>query len=270
MSLNLPLILETEELKRHLGQAQLLIVDLCKQANYPSAHIPGAVYLDYNKIVSGQKPATGKLPPIESLNQTLSEIGLTADTHVVAYDDEGGGKACRFLWTLDEIGHRHFSFLNGGMHAWANERHPLEQGITQPTPSTFIGHYTTQANVELDDVLANLENKEICLVDTRSLQEYTGQKCYSQRGGHIPGALHLDWIQAVDQYNNLKLKPQSEILAMIEQLNISKDNAIIVYCQTHHRSSHSYIVFKSLGFKVKGYSGAWSEWGNHPDMPLEI
>jgi len=45
---------------------------------------------------------------------------------------------------------------------------------------------------------------------------------------------------------------------------------VITYCQSHHRSAHTYVMLKWLGYpKVKGYPGAWSEWGNHPDTPVQ-
>ena len=37
----------------------------------------------------------GLLPDAEELSNALSSIGMTPETHVVAYDDEGNGKACR-------------------------------------------------------------------------------------------------------------------------------------------------------------------------------
>jgi thiosulfate/3-mercaptopyruvate sulfurtransferase len=36
---------------------------------------------------------------------------LTANKHIVVYDDEGGGWAGRFIWTLDIIGHKNYSYL---------------------------------------------------------------------------------------------------------------------------------------------------------------
>ena len=51
---------------------------------------------------------------------------------------------------------------------------------------------------------------------------------------------------------------------------MTPDKEVIVYCQTHHRSAHSYWVLRYLGYpQVRGYPGAWSEWGNDPHLPIE-
>ena len=49
-----------------------------------------------------------------------------------------------------------------------------------------------------------------------------------------------------------------------------RDAEIVVYCQTHHRSSHTFMVLRHLGYeRVRGYPGAWSDWGNRQDTPVE-
>jgi len=56
----------------------------------------------------------------------------------------------------------------------------------------------------------------------------------------------------------------------LEPIGVTPDKEIVVYCQTHHRSSHSYVMLKHLGYPhVRGYAGAWSEWGNDPELPIE-
>jgi len=38
----------------------------------------------------------------------------------------------------------------------------------------------------------------------------------------------------------------------------------------HHRSAHTWLMLRHLGFeRVRGYPGAWSDWGNAPDVPVE-
>lgn len=102
----LPLVVEPAELVRNLDADNLLIIDLCRSETYAQTHVPGAVHIDYAQIVAVRPPAMGMLPSEAQLCEVFSDIGLTPDRHVVAYDDEGSGRASRLLWTLDVIGMR--------------------------------------------------------------------------------------------------------------------------------------------------------------------
>ncbi|MCW9024655.1 MAG: rhodanese-like domain-containing protein [Gammaproteobacteria bacterium] len=53
----------------------------------------------------------------EQPGHVLGALGMNTDTHIVTYDDEGGGRACRLLWTLNAVGHKNHSLLNGGLQA---------------------------------------------------------------------------------------------------------------------------------------------------------
>ena len=171
-----PLLLEPDALAALLGTPNQLIVDLSNAATYAQYHIPGAAHLEYGMIIHGRPPTPGLLPDDAQLNSAFSSIGLTPDTHVVAYDDEGGGKAARLLWTLDVIGHKHYSLLNGGLHAWANEGHPHNHAPVNPTPSTYTVKRTNQGLADKDYVLSHLGKSDVVLLDARSAAEYTGAK----------------------------------------------------------------------------------------------
>lgn len=266
----LPLIVEPDELERRLGAPNLLIVDLGPLDLFEEAHVPGAVHLDRNRLVSGTKPAVGDLPSDEVLSEILSSLGVTPDTHVVAYDDEGGGWAGRLLWTLDVLGHRDFSLLNGGICSWLTEGHPTSAEATESAPSRYACHRGQQGWVDKEYIKRRLGDPGVAIIDARSPAEYSGRDKRAQRGGHIPGAVNLNWVNAMDQARKLRLKREDVLRQMLADLGVTPDKEVIVYCQTHHRSSHTYIMLKALGFpNVKAYPGSWSEWGNSADMPIE-
>lgn len=270
MSFNLPLILEPAELARNLSADNLLIVDLCKAEIYAYQHIPGAVHLEYAHIIAAEPPVMGLLPDDEQLSEVFSAIGMTKDSHVVAYDDEGGGKASRLLWTLDVIGHQGFSLLNGGLRAWLADQHPVDKARPQITLSDYQVSQSGKATVDKAYLLAHLNDPEVALLDARTPAEYRGIDMRAGRGGHIPRAVNMDWTLALDAENNGRLKLESELRALLAARDITPDKEIITYCQTHHRSSHTYIVLKALGYpRIKGYPGGWSEWGNSEDTPIE-
>jgi thiosulfate/3-mercaptopyruvate sulfurtransferase len=267
--LQLPLLIEPDTLEVTMGYDNVLIADLGKADTYRKLHVPGAVLLDYARIVASRRPVMGLLPDDDSLQQLISSLGINADTHVIAYDDEGGGRAARFLWTLEIAGHRHYSLMNGGLHAWANEGHPCDATPVTPVPGEFTVAHNGAPVADSDYILERLDSVDTRLLDVRSPDEYNGTRKFAERAGHIPGAVNFEWTNAMSKSLNLRFKPDIELKQLLSDIGIMPDREIIVYCQTHHRSAHTYIVLKHLGFpRVKGYAGSWSDWGNNPALPI--
>lgn len=271
MSAAIPLLIEPDDLENLLGSRNdLLIVDLSSAENYAQHHIPGAIHLPFKLLQAGTAPAPGKLPDKETLEAVFSQLGLTADKHVIAYDDEGGGWAGRLLWTLDVLDHPHYSYLNGGLVAWVNEGHPVSTEAVTVTPSVYRATFDPSPVADIDDVLTNYTKSDTVIWDTRSAAEYDGSKAVAKRGGHIPGAIHLDWLDLMDKSRNLRFKPLDQLQAELSRLGLTRDKTVITHCHSHHRSGLSYLLMKILGYPtIKAYHGSWGEWGNREDTPVK-
>ncbi|GAA4100882.1 sulfurtransferase [Zhongshania borealis] len=266
-----PLLIEASQLADSLHEPKLLILDTSSADNYAKHHVPGAVHIAPAELQCGIKPAVGKMPAPDQLQLLFSRVGLTADKHVIVYDDEGGGWAGRLIWTLDVIGHRNYSYLNGGLQAWLSGGHPSEDVANLPPPSEIDITIDSTPIAEIEDFINLLGNSQLGIWDARSPEEYRGEKVLAQRGGHIPGAVNLDWLELIDNGNDMRLKNLSALQARLDHIGLSADKTIITHCQTHHRSGLSYLLMKILGYPhIKGYHGSWGEWGNREDTPIEL
>lgn len=265
---DLPRLLEPAALHALLGRQDLLIVAVCSEDRHRQSHVPGAVRIDPKQLQHGQPPAPGRLPDAAALGALFSSIGLTPDSQVVAYDDEGGAWAGRLLWTLAVLGHEHWSYLDGGILAWEDEGLPTESGPVTPQPSHYEAHPGTRYRIDTDTLLKSLADPKLLVWDARSHEEYTGEKAFSRRGGHIPGAVHLEFTDLMDHARARRLLPEARLRALLESRGMTPDKRIVTHCQTHRRSGLTWLAGTLLGYDISAYDGSWGEWGNRDDTPV--
>jgi len=109
----------------------------------------------------------------------------------------------------------------------------------------------------------------VVIVDTRSKEEYDGEKGETMRLGRIPGAKSFDYKNVLGKGGTIKSKEELEKIT--QEAGLSKDKEIILYCETAIRAGIVYMALKSiLEFpKVRVYEGAFYEWTADPSNPVE-
>lgn len=224
--------------------------------------------VDFNRIVSNRDDTAGLLPQIDTLNAALAHTGIAPERPVVLFDAQNGLGASRLGWTLALCGINKIFLLNGGRAALADL-----VGQTPPPQTesaTTLVYDLSRHHACAEDIAAQLNHWMI--VDARSADEYQGIDRRSKHAGHIPGARHFDWTRCLDPERPGHLLPDTRLLDRLAEQGIvlnDRNAPIVVYCQSHRRSSLLYCVLKHLGFEdVRGYPGAWSDWGNRDDVPI--
>lgn len=270
MTLETAWIVNTKEFKKITGEQKTVIVDITSKQSYDTHHIPGAIFLEYPSIVKHNPPVMGLIPDDAQLAASLSLAGIKPDDYVIAYDEEGGGKASRLLWTLEIAGHKKMSLLDGGITNWLAERRTTETKNNILPPSKYPVIYSQFDGVaDADYILQHMENDDCKILDTRTYNEYIGTDVRTIRAGHIPGAVNIDWQRLKQPVTHLLLV-KSDLEKLLMNNGINKSKEVIVHCHSHHRSALAYVALKHLGYqKVKGYPGSWSDWANRSNTPVE-
>lgn len=256
------------ELKDRLAEDNLCIVDLRAPEAYTAGHIPGARPLTPKMLNSSTPPIGGLLPSLEGVNDIVKTIGLSEGQTVVAYDAGLETAAARLIWVLDAYGYQDSLWLDGGMAVWESHGLPTStDAVAIPTTPLRLQRIAKNV-IETEELITRINDPSLAILDVRSQKEYAGQDVRSARGGHIPGAAHMEWTTVFGE--DKALRPVEQLLRDFADIGVTPDKEVIVYCQTHQRSAVTYVLLKELGFEhVRAIDGAWSNWGNRTDTPIQ-
>jgi thiosulfate/3-mercaptopyruvate sulfurtransferase len=266
------LLIETEELARIMGQPNVRLIDAVDPAGYQRAHIPGAVnifYLDLAKLDERRK--NGHPLSNAEAEKVFGDAGIDAATQVVVYDGGEGPSASGVWFVLEFFGHKNVKVLNGGFRKWLKEGRAVTQDVPTVEKKKFAASPQPEKIVTRQWVEKNLRAKDVVLVDTRSFNEFIGKDVRpgASRGGHLPGAVHLEWTRFSDKLNTFKSAEQIE--KALNQRGITRNTKVVTYCQTGiGRSTDMALAMKLIGYdNVVEFTGSWEEWSADPRLPIE-
>ncbi len=245
--------------------ARAYLDDRDGRSNYLEGHIPGAVFLDLDSDFSGPPEideGRHPLPDPEIFAANLGAVGISPDTTVVAYDDQGGLIAGRLVWMLRSLG-QPAALLDGGIQAWGDdlEQSQPEYEITSCWPRAIPEDRLATADQVVDHIA-----KGGVVADSRGADRYAGEnETIDPTGGHVPGAVSLPFSENLSEEKSFLSK--SELASRFEASDIDGD--AIFYCGSGVSACNNLLAVEAAGLGTpRLYVGSWSGWSSDPSRPV--
>lgn len=242
-------------------------------AEFAVARIPGAVRFDINKIADPQSDLPHMIPDSAQFAADMGALGLSADDHLVVYDDSPIFPAARVWWMLRLFGHEHVSVLNGGLSAWKSAGGPMDTApVTPPPASQYDVRPSVGAQIITMPTLRAMMDVESAgqIADARPAGRFSGESPEPRpglRAGHLPGASNVPLSTLINADGHYK--DTDGIRAAFAAGGIDPDRPVIASCGSGVTACGLALGLALLGNEqVFVYDGSWTEWGSS-DAPIE-
>ncbi len=267
-------LITVQELKS-LPKNQRVLIDTRPSWKYLLGHIPGAINLsDWKDFTVQSGGVPGQINQDKKfIVQELRSLGIDPQKTIIIYGDltDKWRTAGRFFWMFEFYGFKRTALLKGGILHWKKAGFAIERGLGEdPQPSAWKDSdikFDREVMADQNWIVPKLNSKDIAIIDNREKHEFDGATPYgSPRGGHIPGALHIDWREFFEKDGTLK--PRKTLGSLLSARGIEARQEIVVYCTGGVRSAMAYFVFRYLGYKVRNYDGSWWDWSHNTKLPV--
>jgi thiosulfate/3-mercaptopyruvate sulfurtransferase len=274
----LPSLVNVDWLEQRLHEPGVRVVDASWHLptsgrhageEFLAAHIPGAVFLDIDRVADTGSDLPHMLPEPEQFAEAVGRLGIDNDTDVIVYDTLGLFSAARAWWMFRAFGHDRVAVLDGGLPAWRERELPLEAGPAHPEPARFEAVAPGSAVWTMADIRRNLDSAEAVVLDARPPGRFAGEDPEPRPGvasGHIPGSRNVPFGAVLDAHSGCVL-PVERLRELFRPVD---DRPIVCSCGTGVSACVLAFALHRLGRDdVAVYDGSWTEWAGDSRNPVE-
>jgi thiosulfate/3-mercaptopyruvate sulfurtransferase len=236
------------------------------RAGYDQGHLPGAVFVDLDRDLSGPPGAGGRhpLPDPAAFQAAMRRAGVGHGRPVVAYDQGEPGGAARAWWLLGWFGHPAPRVLDGGLPAWVAAGLPLATEVPDPDPGDFTARPGGRALLDAAGA-ARLAATGL-LLDARAPARYQGlEEPVDPVAGHIPGARNAPVAELAGDHG---LAPPGTLRRLLGDHGVREGVPVGAYCGSGVVAAHLVLALDVAGVPAALYAGSWSDWVTDPSRPV--
>ncbi len=261
-------VISPKELAKIIKKDNVTVISGRKNVDYTKVHINGSVNVWHMDLYK-DGDVKGILKSTEEIATILGKNGISEKNSIVVYDSGKNTFAGRLYWILKYMGCEDVKVLNGQMKMWRKARKPVTRKATVITPIKFNTTLNKDIFACKEYVKSHLEDSGVVIVDARDKEEYDGKKGHAKRNGHIPGAIHFEYKNIINEDGTIKSK--EDIESLLKKAEITKDKEAILYCETSVRAGILYMAMTSISDypKVRVYDGAIYEWAADEALPMK-
>ncbi len=282
-------LVETGALEKILGESGLRVVDCTTwlrpaepgddapyrvvpgRAEYDAGHIPGAVFLDIQGMISD--PGTRlkfMAPPAERFADAMGALGIGDDTRVVLYSAGSIMWATRVWWMLRAFGFEGAAVLDGGWEKWKAEGRPVSSEPGRYPPARFTASPASGRFVDRDYVRSRLDDADTVMVNALAPAFHLGEgPSRYGRPGRIPGSVNVPAASLLDPSNGAFVA-LDEARRLHEEAGIDRGRHVVAYCGGGISATVGLFLLHQLGYDdLTLYDGSMGDWAPDPGLPIE-
>ena len=249
---------------KHTGDLRVKLVEVdTDPAAYDAGHIPNAFLWNAH---SGLSDEYSKAVAEEALRRLCANSGITPETTIILY----GRDACFGYWLLELAGHKNVKLLVGPREQWAEAGYEWSTELPALVDSNYAPRIVNEVIIcNREEAADAIYDPWQIVLDVRSFSEYRSEQLWpSWQDGAMPSAVNLPLEQLYSREG--PLKDLEELYQIFDQVGVTPEKTISIYCRTGDCASEAWFILKCLlGYPiVRVYYGSWADWGDAPHESL--
>jgi len=268
-------IVSTKWLNQNLSNPNLIILDASVKTNANGKEfgkfdrtIPNARLFDLkNTFLDKTSPFPNTIPKLENFQLESRKLGISQDSEIVVFDNNGIYSSPRVWWLFNVMGHQKISVLDGGLPNWIENGFRTEKEHVKPHK---MGDFKVKFNetllVDFEQMANNLTENNFLVVDARSENRFNGTAKEPRkhlRSGKIKNSINIPFQKVLQ---NGIYKSKKELKQLFEE-KCKGEKELVFSCGSGMTASIVMLAGQiSYGSNKKIYDGSWTEWAEKNNL----